>query len=239
MNLVPAGAQISDDGFYWWDGTQWQLIASPASQRSFRMSSVTLWFNVFIADHKVEALATCFLGDDRDFDSSAGASSRVHAGVTVSGLGTAGAVMARTDVHCGLTRMIDCKTEEVKESATANPSGGFDSFHCGNTFPDPVAGVQDTANEFVATLALDVKAADPLVELAPTVGADLFITIDPAAGTVALKGAIDWWPSFEGYASADGGSVVNLFQISPPPGSDPFTLLQPRNRPVDVTVQVA
>jgi hypothetical protein len=26
MSEVPEGAQLSDDGFYWWDGTDWQLV---------------------------------------------------------------------------------------------------------------------------------------------------------------------------------------------------------------------
>jgi hypothetical protein len=28
MTSVPEGAQISEDGNYWWDGTQWQLVAA-------------------------------------------------------------------------------------------------------------------------------------------------------------------------------------------------------------------
>jgi hypothetical protein len=27
MSNVPAGALLSDDGHYWWDGHQWQLVA--------------------------------------------------------------------------------------------------------------------------------------------------------------------------------------------------------------------
>lgn len=26
MTQIPEGAQISDDGNYWWDGSQWQLV---------------------------------------------------------------------------------------------------------------------------------------------------------------------------------------------------------------------
>lgn len=26
MSNVPPGAQVSEDGYYWWDGNQWQLI---------------------------------------------------------------------------------------------------------------------------------------------------------------------------------------------------------------------
>jgi len=203
------------------------------------MHSVTLWFNVFIPDQKVSALGQCFHGDDRNFDSSAGVSSRVHAEVTVSGLGTSSAAMGSTDVHCGQTKLIDCQTGDVKDSATATPNGGFANFHAGNTYPDPEGGVYDTANDLTAVLSLDVTASDPLVAAAPTVGADLLITIDPVAGTVSVAGVIDHWPAFEGYAAADGGSAVTLFQVSPPPGSDPFTLLQPRDAPVNINVTVA
>ena len=27
MSNVPAGVLLSDDGHYWWDGNQWQLVA--------------------------------------------------------------------------------------------------------------------------------------------------------------------------------------------------------------------
>lgn len=255
VSTVPANTTYSPDGNYWWDGSQWQLVSANtgaqaastgasaagtgASAASVRMQSITLWFNVFIPDQKVSALGECFHGDDRSFDSSAGASSRVHAAVTVSGLGTSGAAMGSTDVHCGVTRLIDCATGAETQSATATPSGGFANFHVGNTVPDPEGGVHDTANEMTAVLSLDVTASDPLVAAAPTVGADLLITIDPIAGTVAVAGLIDHWPAFEGYAAPDGGAPVTLFQISPPLGSDPFTLLQPRNVPVDVSVKVA
>src|SRR5262249_34426790 len=131
-----------------------------------------------------------------------------------------------------------CETGSVEETATAIASGAFSNFHCGNTYPDPEGGVYDTANQYVANLTLDVQASDPLVTVAPTVGADLMITIDAVSGKVQVKGVIDHWPSFEGYASADGGSPVTLFQVTPAPGTDPFTLVQPRNRGVDFDVQV-
>jgi hypothetical protein len=32
VNDVPEGAQISDDGNYWWDGEQWQPIAAQSQE---------------------------------------------------------------------------------------------------------------------------------------------------------------------------------------------------------------
>jgi hypothetical protein len=252
MVSIPVDAPRSADGYYWWDGNQWQPVADQGDDASadpvaeptptshtVKFHSVTLWFNVFIPDHKVSGAGLCFLGDDRSFDPSPGASSRVHASVTVEGLGTADARMGHTDVHCGLTRAIDCSTGELKDFATAHPVGGFANFSAGNVHADPVAGVHDNANEHVATLTLDVIASDPLVPAAPTVGVDFFITIDPVAGTVAVNGLADHWPAFEGYASVDGGGAVTLLQSEPAAGTDPYTLLQPRNAPVSVQVHVA
>jgi hypothetical protein len=206
---------------------------------SAMFSTLVVWCNVFIPDAKVSAANMCFRGDNRSFDSSHGAHSRVHAQATVSGLGTSAASLGATDIHCGETAKLDCDSGAVLETATANASGAFANFHCGNTYPDPEGGVYDTANQYVANMTLDVTASDPLVLGAPTVGGDLMFTIDAVAGSVHVQGLIDHWPAFEGYASADGGSPVTLFQVSPASGTDPFTLLQPRNAPVDVTVQLS
>ena len=252
MATIPVDAPRSPDGYYWWDGSQWNLITdsgddasadpvpveAPVHTSAVKFSTITLWFNVFIPDHQVSGGGHCFLGDDRSFDHSMGASSRLHAAVTVEGLGTANARMGATDVHCGLTRMVDCASGAVTESGTAHPSGGFANFHAGNTYADPEGGVHDTAGEHVAILSLDVAASDPLVPAAPSVGVDFLITIDPVAGTVSVNGVADHWPAFEGYASADGGGAVPLLQAWPPPGTDPYTLLSPRNAPVSAHVQV-
>ena len=44
MAQVPAGAQLSDDGQWWWDGTQWQPVPDPnaaAAATSAAASSAT------------------------------------------------------------------------------------------------------------------------------------------------------------------------------------------------------
>lgn len=253
MATIPVDAPRSADGYYWWDGSQWNLITdagadasadpvpveTPVHASSVRFSSITLWFNVFIPDHQVSGGGHCFLGDDRSFDAAMNASSRVHAKATIDGLGTANARLSGAEVHCGLTRMVDCTSGEVTESGTANPSGGFANFHAGNTYADPEGGVHDTAGEHVAILTLDVAASDPLVPEAPSVGMDFLITIDPVAGTVSVNGVADHWPAFEGYASADGGGAVTLLHSSPAPGTSPYTLLGPRDAPISAHVQVA
>lgn len=253
MSAIPVDAPRSADGYYWWDGSQWQPISDggadasadasadyvPVGTTTVKFSTITMWFNVFIPDHQVSGAGLCFLGDDRGFDPSMTASSRLHAAVTIEGLGTANARMSGTDVHCGLTRMVDCASGQVTNSDTATPSGGFANFHVGNTYADPVAGVHDTANENVAIVTLDVAAADPLVAVAPTVGVNFLITIDPVAGTVSVNGVADHWPAFEGYASAAGGAAIPLLQIWPPEGTSPYTLLGARDAPVSAHVQVA
>jgi hypothetical protein len=247
-------APRSADGNYWWNGTDWVLVAEnfrdaasdpqPQAANStgstdIRIHSIRLWVNVFIPDHKVSGAGHCFLGDDRGFDPATTASSRLQADVTITGLGTAEAKMATPDIHCGLTRMVDCTTEEVLDSAIATPAGTFTGFSAGNTVADPEGGVHDNANAYVATVSLDVSAADPLVAVAPTVGADLYFSIDPVGGTVTVNGVVDHWPAFEGYASVDGGAPITLFQLSPASGTDPYTLLQPRDAPVNAHVLVA
>jgi hypothetical protein len=205
-----------------------------------RFSNLTMWFHVFIPDHKVDGPPgfDCFLGDDRSFNSDTSSSSRVHATVTVTGIGTPDAKIDSSRVWSDPTRQVKCDTEELLNTGTAQPSGGFANFNSGGTYPDPVAGVHDLPNEHCAVLTLDIAASDPLVPAAPSVGVDLMFILDPVAGTVRVQGVTDHWPCFEGYASADGRAAVTLFQVTPAAGTSPYTLLEPRNLAVDVTAQL-
>ncbi len=207
---------------------------------AMRFSALNMWFHVFIPDHKVSGPPGfgCFLGDDRSFNSDLASSARVHATVNLSGIGTSAASLDSSNVWCGPTRQVDCDTEALSSTATAQPSGGFANFNSGGSYPDPVAGVHDLPNQYCAMLTLDVAASDPLIPAAPSVGVDLMFILDPVAGTVRVQGVTDHWPCFEGYASADGRAPVTLFQISPADGSTPYTLMDPRNLAIDVTISM-
>ncbi len=205
-----------------------------------RFSNLSMWFQIFIPYHKVSGPPgyDCFLGDDRTFNADQSSSARAHATISLSGLGTEAAKIDSSNLWSDPSRQVKCDTEELLYTATPQITGAFSNFTTGGVYADPVAGVHDMPNQYCATLTLDAAAADPLVPAAPTVGVDLFFTIDPLNGSVRVQGVTDHWPCFEGYASADGGATKTLFQISPADGLSPYTLLGPRDMAIDVTIQV-
>jgi hypothetical protein len=90
---------------------------------------------------------------------------------------------------------------------------------------------------------IDVAASDPLVGVAPTVGAQgaFEFTMNPDGSLrVTFAGNIDHWPRFEAYVQTTEPFTfpVPLFQISEDPGTSASDLLGPRDKWVtaDVTI---
>ncbi len=211
--------------------------------------TVTIWLMAFIPMATVEmpvpdasqpSLKRCFSGDGRGFNPDYGESRyRARSDVTITGFSSGQPTMSEGH-GCGASHQLDCDTGDVLETAVADTSRmSFHDFRVGNTIPDPEGGVIDNPNAMTATLLYDCATANPLVLIppAPDIDMNCFFTIDPIGRTISFSGAVDGFPDFEAYASADGGPVVTLFQhahsVSPE-----FGLPGGANEPVSGTVSL-
>lgn len=50
MSNVPEGAQLSEDGNFWWDGKQWQLVTGEASGGDRAAARVVLGMPASLSD---------------------------------------------------------------------------------------------------------------------------------------------------------------------------------------------
>lgn len=179
---------------------------------SAKFNTVEIWIQAFIPMTSVNALGTCFSGDDRDFSSDHEEQRfRARSEIIVSGFLTQ--APESTEFHqCGETRQIDCTTGEVLKTGTASTAKMvFHHFHVGNTFPDAQGGVIDNPNEFCANVLYDGATSNPLL-LSPDVDINFFFTIDPVGRTVSARGAVNEFPDYEAYVRVDGGVPISLFR---------------------------
>lgn len=172
----------------------------------------------------------CFGTDDRSFSSKPDASARITADVIL--LATA-KPMVETEpakrFKSGSTRKINCSSGAVEKTAYADVSG------C--SFGTPAYG--DNKVQVVMTC----KAADPLVPLVPQkFTPDLHFggtfTYNILEKTLSFKGDIGAFPSYEAYASLNGGSFTPLFKKEPEKGANSMSLIDLwqhiNNRKLDV-----
>ncbi|MEX7470649.1 DUF3238 domain-containing protein [Mycobacterium adipatum] len=180
---------------------------------SAQFDTISIWLVAFIPMPVVNALGTCFGGDDRGFTADADDPRfRLRSEIVISGFLSDNP--QSTEFHqCGETHRVDCGTGEVLEAATANTDGmSFHDFSVGNPFPDPEGGVIDNPNEFCVNFLYDGAAGNPLAFPSPDVDMNFFFTVDPVGRTVSLRGATNGFPDYEAYACVDGGAPITLFQ---------------------------
>jgi hypothetical protein len=177
-----------------------------------QFDEVRIWIQAFIPMAVVNALGTCFTGDDRDFSSDPDEQGfRARSEIRISGF--LDGAPETTEFHqCGESHQVDCATGEILTSATAGTDGlNFHDFHVGNTFPDPEGGVVPNPNEECANVLYDGITQNPLI-FSPDIDIALFFTVDPVGRTVSVRGAVNAFPDYEIYAQADGGPVTALVQ---------------------------
>lgn len=177
------------------------------------LDRVTIWINAFIPMAVVNALGTCFSGDGRGFSSDYDEDRyRARSEITITGF-LAGAAEWIEFHQIGETHRVDCATGDVLETGAAPTDGmSFHDFQVGNTYPDPQGGVVDLPNEETAGLLYDGVTHNPLVFPSPDVDINLFIWVDPVGRTVSFRGAVNAFPDYEAYATADDGLPTSLFQ---------------------------
>jgi hypothetical protein len=205
---------------------------------SAQFDEVSIWIQAFIPMAVVNAVGSCFAGDDRGFsDDHSEQRFRVRSEIVVSGFLSQDP--QTTEFHqCGETHQVDCDSGEVLQSATASTDGmSFHDFHVGNTFPDPEGGVVDNPNELSANVLYDGVTENPLTIPSPDVDIALFFTVDPVGRTVSVRGAVNSFPDYECYARVDGGPSMTLIQH--PHSLDPvFGLPGGADQQVAATVSV-
>jgi hypothetical protein len=190
---------------------------------SSTIETVKIWLNAFIpkyvpgylnAPHPFEGKtmihgpvplsSTCYLTDNRAFDPNIRASSRMHSEIKID-------VTMRIPVEvyqaheCTETVEIDCDTGEV----TCNKPGKV----IGKRFFD----LTGTSDRFIF-VNLEVGASNPCFPFSPLINHKGIIRVDVNSREVYYTGAIDAFPAFEMYASANDGEGVKLFQTMPEKG---------------------
>jgi len=211
--------------------------AGVSAPTQIKVSTLKVWLNAFIPEASVTVLGDCFSGDNRSFSSDIHASSRMHSEVEVTRLGTPDAGESFHWHNCDPSHKIDCSSGAVLEEARGDTSRMAYKVNIGS-FPDPVASVHDLATPSTVRIAYVGAANLPLLSHAPDIDMNMVFTLDPVTGILSFEGAVDAFPSFEGYAAANNGAPVELFTHSHAPDATGFNLIGDANQPISGTVQL-
>ncbi len=211
--------------------------AAVGAAAQVKVSTLKVWLNAFIPEASVTALGDCFSGDNRAFSSDIHASSRMHSEVEAANLGASAAGESFHWHNCDTSHKIDCSTGAVLEEARGDTSRMTFRVNIGS-FPDPVAGVHDLPTPSSVRIAYVGAANNPLVSHSPDIDMNMVFTLDPVTGILNFEGAVDAFPSFEGYASANNGAPVELFTHSHAPDAGPTDLIGDANQPISGSVQL-
>ncbi len=208
--------------------------------------TVDLWFGAFIpstdegrADyivptsdgtHVVQAppfltlKGTCFSTDNRSFDSSTKASSRVFIKIRLIINGADMTTATAVERRVGPTHNVDCKT--------------------GKDLQPPKTAISDTlvvhdvvkAN-FARTLYLEAASANPFfpsvqvpgthmsLGISPDIDFKISIRYDFLARKMVLNGTVGYFPAFEAYYSLNDGPVKTIYQLGPYKDSTAWSLV--------------
>ena len=161
---------------------------------------------------------SCFATDDRMFSSNPAASARMTGDFTLVGSASPRIepAAAASRYRAGVTTKFNCGTGVVEKTATASTSSCY-------------VGTPSHADNLVQVV-ITCKASDPLVPIIPEkFSPDMFFqgtfTYSLQNKTLAFKGDIGAFPSFEAYAQLDGGSWKTIMTKAPKPGAGPLSLI--------------
>jgi hypothetical protein len=206
--------------------------------------SITFWINAFIPrdisgyTRSVPAgihlgktmipgpnpMSDCYLTDQRSWDSSPSAKSRMHSEFTID---FGGATSSFKQSHrCDTTTELDCGDGDVEATATGSTSRM-------NFVKQPSLG---------STIEIDMTCAAsnpcaPTSRLFGDIDYQGRITVDAAARSLTIDALIDAFPAFEAYSSINGGAAFALFREPPPPGNTVMNLPSAANRPVKFKIE--
>lgn len=161
---------------------------------------------------------SCFATDDRMFSNRPDASARVTGDFTLvaSTSPKVEPAAAAARYRAGVTTKFDCITGKIEKSATANTSSCY-------------VGTPAYADNLVQVV-VSCRASDPLVPFIPEkFSPDMFFqgtfTYSLQDKTLRFKGNIGAFPSFEAYASLNGGAWQAIVTKAPKPGAGPLLLI--------------
>lgn len=209
---------------------------------------------------KVPGFDDCYLTDQRSFDSfNKFASSRIHAEVVVDF--TDATPIMRPMPPFGAT--VETVRVRVSTGAVLNTGRGFarGGFSKGPGF---VAGSKQVEVRFNVAgsnpiakmprvifipptpitpipipLPREPSSSDPQSLADPDIDMIGSFVIDAQTRKLNFRAAIDGFPFYEGYVSADGGSPVTIFRLAPKPGENPASGLPGLpNRVVEVDLVI-
>ena len=159
----------------------------------------------------------CFAIDNRTFSDKPDVSARVTGDFLLAASATPQVETPPGQrFRSGVTRKYDCRTGAELAAKNADVSA------C--VLGNPAYG------DGTVQLVMDCRASDPLVPLIPAkwvpdVHFSGTFTYSLTNKTLAFKGDVAAFPSFEAYASLNGGAFKPLFKVSPAKNADGQTLV--------------
>jgi len=143
-----------------------------------------------------------FKGDDRKFNKDVSASYRTAQQINATFTNTGGTYTAYRNTGITTERSTNISTGNYVDST-------------GQADPNGITASVDTSyllggNSDFYKFVCDGDAADPLIPGAPAVNYHLFVSIHKS-GLISIEGLHDGYPSFEVYASVNGGTWQNIY----------------------------
>jgi RHS repeat-associated protein len=189
---------------------------------------MTIVYRTFIAAATASAGGKTYAGDSRTFSSAPAASSRS----TIT-------VMIETDPSIRPGNPIISTTGTVTGSAgpTTELSPGGNTTATATTGLPFATGSRDANGNAVVNITQDVKnplsPADTYLgttlgqAITPGITANLTMSFTPNGAGITTTGTASNFPSQELNVTNSGGTTTPIFQFTPPPGSNPFSLYLP------------
>jgi hypothetical protein len=258
---IPDGAHRSEDGYWWWDGDQWQPVNEgpaagsgqagaliggsggssdaldgglPGGVATLPVATAVNWSQAKL--HTVKFWINAFIAPDK-VDAPPGAGLAFHY-YYFSGdnRGYSSEIHASSRIHSEV---------EITGLNTGRPQISFQWNVCGESHAlDEHGAIVDTktaqvhggfhdpqAQDSMVHIWYQGAAAMPLLQASPDIDLNGWFSVDPFNGSVSFSGLVDGFPWYEAYAAGNNGAPVTLFTLDPPAGNTPLDLVGDANRP--------
>ena len=182
-------------------------------------------YRTFIAPPTLTFMGRTYAGDSRGFTFNPNASSRSSITVRIE-----------TDPSIRPGNPIISQTSSAGQSRTVDANGNTTSSATQTQGLPSATGTRDANGNAVIGISQDVK--NPLSPapqaLTPGITADLSMNFTQNGSSVTTTGTASNFPSQELNVSGADGTTTPVFQFTPPPNSNPFSLFT-RDRKVNCT----
>ena len=179
------------------------------------LEEMTIVYRTFIAPATLNFLGTRYAGDNRGFSSTPNASSRSSITVRIE-----------TDPSIRPGNPIIRQTSSAGQSRTVEANGNTMTSATQTQGLPTATGTRDANGNAVIGISQDVK--NPLSpgpqSLTPGITANLSMNFTQNGSSVTTTGTASNFPSQELNVSGAGGTTTPVFQFTPSPQSNPFSL---------------